>query len=98
MSNNPEMLFGDLPFYSATREPCIVCGHTTGDCLGDATDEVRIFGIHHSTATATENTEILVEEDIVQETQITPFTKAKILVARKGSYISMAKAKELGII
>lgn len=98
MSDNPEILFGDLPFYRASREPCIVCGHTTGDCLGDTTHEVRIFGIHHSTDASTEKTEILVEEDVIQETQITPFTKAKILVARKGSYVSVARAKELGII
>ncbi len=38
------------------------------------------------------------EEDIIEETQITPFTKAKILVARKGTYVSVARAKELGII
>jgi hypothetical protein len=98
MGDTPEMLYGDIPFYRATREPCIICGHATGDCTGDTTHEVRIFGVHHSTSTTTDKTEILVEEDIVEETQITPFTKAKILVARKGTYVSVARAKELGII
>lgn len=98
MSNGPEMLYGDIPFYAASREPCLICGHPTGDCVGSSPQDVKIFGVHHSTATTNDKTEILVEEDIVEETQITPFTKAKVLVARKGTYVSVARAKELGII
>lgn len=98
MSNGPEMLYGDIPFYAANREPCLVCGHPTGDCTGESTHEPRIFGVHHSTIDTKEKTEVLVEEDIIQETQITPFTKAKVLVARKGTYVSVQRAKELGII
>ena len=98
MSDVPEMLFGDIPFYQARREPCIICGHPTGDCIGDDKSPVRIFGVNHSTDTANDDTKILVEKDIVQETQITPFTKAKVLVAKAGTYVSVARAKELGII
>lgn len=98
MNNEPNMLYGDIPFYAANREPCIVCGHPNGDCAGSMTEPVRIFGVSHSVTSASEGAEVLVEEDIIQETQITPFTKAKVLVARKGSYVSMARAKELGII
>ena len=92
------MLFGDIPFYAANRQPCIICGHPTGDCTGELTDHVKIFGVHHSTTTTDQKTEILVEEDVVAETQITPFTRAKVLLARKGTYVSVARAKELGII
>lgn len=98
MSNGPEMLYGDIPFYAANREPCIVCGHTTGDCTGSNAEPIRIFGVDHSVTSASNNAEVLVEEDIIQETQITPFTRAKVLVARKGTYVSLARAKELGII
>lgn len=98
MSDSHEMLFGDIPFFPARREPCIVCGHPTSDCAGSTTEPIRIFGVSHSVTSASDNAEILIEEDIIQETQITPFTKAKVLVARKGTYVSMARAKELGII
>ena len=98
MSDNPEMLYGDIPFFAASREPCIVCGHPTGDCHGTPVENLRIFGVNHSVSTASDKAEILVEEDIIAETQITPFTKAKVLVARAGTYVSVAKAKELGII
>jgi uracil DNA glycosylase len=41
---------------------------------------------------------ILVEEDIFEEVFITEFTKTKVLVARAGSYITLDKAKGLGLI
>jgi hypothetical protein len=40
----------------------------------------------------------LVEEDIWEERQINPYHRQKILVARKGRYISHAKAEELGLL
>lgn len=94
----PEIIFGDIPFYSARREPCIICGHPTGDCAGDSVAPIRMFGVSSTIDTSNSNAEILVEHDIIEETQITPFTKAKVLVARAGTYVSAARAKELGII
>ena len=41
---------------------------------------------------------ILVEEDIYEDRQITPFTKARVIVHHKGSYVTVEKAKELGIL
>jgi len=41
---------------------------------------------------------VYVDEDIIEEKQITPFTKSKVLVAAAGSQIPLAKARELGLI
>jgi hypothetical protein len=41
---------------------------------------------------------VLVEEDIYEDRQITPFTKARVIAHHKGSYVTVEKAKELGII
>lgn len=92
------MLYGDIPFYSARREPCIICGHPTGDCAGDSAPITRMFGVTTTVDPDLNRAEILVEKDIIEETQITPFTRAKVLVARAGTYVSVARAKELGII
>jgi hypothetical protein len=40
---------------------------------------------------------VLVEESVYGERQITPFSKAKVLLAKKGTYITVEKAIELGI-
>jgi hypothetical protein len=40
---------------------------------------------------------VLVEETVYGERQITPFTKSKVLLAKKGTYITVEKAIELGI-
>ena len=92
------MLFGDIPFISADREPCIVCGHKTGDCSTDFSAPKQIFGTSRDFGTLADEQKILVERDIIEVKQITPFTKSRVLVARKGSHITIAKAKELGII
>lgn len=41
---------------------------------------------------------ILVEEDVVDWRQITPFTKSKVILARAGQKISVTRARELGIV
>jgi len=40
---------------------------------------------------------VLVEEDIYEDRQITPFTKTTVITVHKGSYVTLEKAKELGI-
>lgn len=40
---------------------------------------------------------VLIEEDIYEDRQITPFTKARVIIHHKGSYITLEKAKNLGI-
>jgi hypothetical protein len=98
MSDTPEMLFGDIPFFRANREPCIVCGHLGGDCTTSTAEPKHIIGVSSSFGSLSKDHKVLVEKDIVEETQITPFTKAKVLVARAGSYVTVERAKELGII
>lgn len=92
------MLYGDIPFMPATREPCIVCGHTTGDCATEDSEPHHIFGVTATAGSMNDGQKILVEKDIIEEVQLTPFTKSKVLVARAGTYITIARAKELGII
>lgn len=97
--NSEEFLFGDIPIVRADRQPCIVCGHPTGDCKSTTPHgEIRVHGFFQSTASVSEEKTILVEEDIIQERNITPFSKSMVLVARAGSYVTPTMAKELGII
>jgi len=98
MSDNYQMLYGDLPFMPANREPCIICGHTTGDCTTTEAEPSHIFGVTATAGSMNDNQKILVENDIIEEVQLTPFTKSKVLIARAGSYVTIARAKELGII
>ena len=92
------MLYGDIPFMAATREPCIICGHTTGDCATPESEPSHIFGVSSTAGSMNDGQKILVEKDIIEEVQLTPFTKSKVLIARAGTYITIARAKELGII
>jgi hypothetical protein len=93
-----DYIYGDIPFSKADREPCIICGHPTGDCKdgNDKDAPVILFG---STVIETmkERQLVLVEETVYGERQITPFTKSKVLLAKKGTYITVEKAIELGI-
>ena len=80
----------------ASREPCIVCGHPTGDC-GDGSHLRRIVG-DNVEQRSSENVKVLVLEDVYGEAQITPFTRARVLLAAAGTYIDAERARELGIV
>ncbi len=79
-----------------------MCQHPTGDCTQHEDNET--VGINHiaftdSTLETLKDTQtVLVEEDIYEDRQITPFTKARVIAHHKGSYVTVEKAKELGII
>jgi hypothetical protein len=45
-----------------------------------------------------ESQKILVEEDVFEDRQITPFTKITVRIAKKGSYVTIDRAKEIGIL
>lgn len=79
------------------RQPCPVCGHPTGDCAGDSGPPRKIIGLGITEEFKKKQT-ILVEEDIFEERQITPFTKARVLKHKKGSYIPYAEAEKLGLV
>jgi hypothetical protein len=90
--------FGDnISILRATREACPVCGHPTGDCDGDTGPPQKIVGLGNVIESLKELQTVLVEENIYENRQITPFTKARIIIHHKGSYITLEEAKNLGI-
>jgi len=88
------------PHLRADREPCIVCGHPTGDCGGvsDALPSIAFADERNALDSLKPSVKILVEQDVFEERQITPFTKITVRLAKKGSYVTFEKAKKLGII
>lgn len=88
------------PYLRADREPCIICGHPTGDCGGASDSRPTIAFADESTTPESlrPSAKILVEQDVFEERQITPFTKITVRLAKKGSYVTFEKAKKLGII
>lgn len=94
---NGQRRLGDIVVSIADRGPCPVCGHPTGDCRGDAPPPTHIWGLGTIPSMADSQT-VLVEEDIYEERQITPFTKARVLVAKKGKHVPLDKARELGLL
>jgi len=86
---------GDIELLGASRQPCPVCGHPTGDCTSKEailpkTDmPAQVFG---------KEPMILVEKDITEKRQITPYTHANVLIHRSGDYIPLSRARELGLV
>lgn len=92
-----EYLFGEIEILRAKQEPCIVCGHPTGNCSAPHSEPTHIIGpgIYKSTD---EKLTHLVEEDVFEEKQLNPFYKARIIAAHKGQKISLERARELGLL
>jgi hypothetical protein len=91
------MLDGKVRVTSATRGPCPVCGHPTGDCIGDSAPPKKIFG-YDTNSTLDQNLTFLVEEDYYEEREITPGLVTRRLIHKKGSQIPFHRAKEIGLI
>lgn len=92
-----EKIGSDITVLRADRQPCPVCGHPTGDCKGEIPPPEKIVGLGGIIESLKESQTFLVEEDIYAERQITPFTKARVLIHKKGSLITLEEAKNLGI-
>lgn len=92
-----EYIYGDLQIVRHDFGPCIVCGHPTGDCATEDSAPDHIWGATEVPSLENE-TMILVEEDVIEYRQITPFTKSKVLLARAGQKIPVSRARELGIL
>lgn len=86
---------GDIEISMADRQPCPVCGHPTGDCTSETTElpKTKLLGPMNSTEPL-----ILVEEDFTEERNLTPYTKTRVLIHSKGSYITLSRARELGLM
>jgi hypothetical protein len=87
-----------IPIHRADRSPCIVCGHPTGDCSPESHEKVEIAFATQTLESFKDIQKILVEETVYENRQITPFTTARVIIVKKGSYVTVARAKELGII
>lgn len=86
-----------IPYLRATRKPCIVCGHPTGDCSGNSGPPETIWGFN-TNSTLDKNQTFYVEEDYYEEREITPGVVTRVLIHRKGKHIPLEEAKNLGLI
>jgi len=86
---------GDIDVSPADRQPCPVCGHPTGDCAGVAKQDYDMSLPKKIVGT---DPLVLVEEDVTEERAITPFTKARVIIHRKGDYITTTQARSLGLM
>lgn len=93
----PEYLLPGVRILRAGRQPCIVCGHPTGDCADYPEAPITIFG-ESVAQPARREPDVYVDRDIYGEAQITPFTKTRVLLAAKGTYVAADKARDLGLI
>jgi hypothetical protein len=79
----------------ADRQPCPVCGHPTGDCAGEGSIDY-VVGFDTKTNKATPM--YFVEQDYWEERDITPYTRARVLVHKKGSSITRDEAVRIGLL
>jgi len=96
---SPHMRDG-ASYLTADRQPCIICGQPNGDCVGDSPRPSKVAFSDEATLppSLVQSAKILVEEDVFEERQITPFTKITVRLAKKGSYVTIDKARKLGIL
>jgi hypothetical protein len=89
-------IYRDIKFSRADRQPCLVCGHPTGDCSTDTSNPTHVIGFD---VAGKDNTPLIfLEEDVWEERAITPYTRARVLVYKKGQSIGHDEAKRLGLI
>jgi len=96
--NYPEYVLPGVRIVKAGRDQCPVCGHPTGDCTGDTAPPRQIIGESFVRDGQVPGADVLVLEDLYDVVNITPRTQTKVLVARKGSYITKEKAIQYGLI
>jgi hypothetical protein len=90
------LLGGEARLLRADRLPCPVCGHPTGDCVGEEREQVPLVGSNTFPSLEREDL-FIVEEDVYEDRAISPFTTARVLVAAKGASIPWERAQELGL-
>ncbi|MFY8201451.1 MAG: hypothetical protein ACOVLE_12315 [Pirellula staleyi] len=90
------ILGGDARLIKAGRQPCLICGHPTGDCTGDSGPPIRVLGPDIFPSLQQEEV-FIIQEDIYEERAISNLTKTQILVAAKGTAVPISKARDLGL-
>ena len=95
--HDDNVVLGGIPVLRADRQTCPVCQHPTGDCTTETARPMHIAFTDSVLKTLKDSQMMLVEEDIYEDRQITPFTKTTVITVHKGSYITLERAQELGI-
>ena len=90
-------IYDDVYVYESNREPCIICGHETGDCTGDSGPPKKMAWLGYTESLIDSQT-FLIEEDIYEETQINSFLKSNVLVYKKGKQIPYLEAEKRNLI
>lgn len=93
---NSAEIMRDIKFARADRQPCIVCGHPTGDCATETSNPTHVIGL--DVAGKSKTPLVFLEEDVWEERAITPYTRARVLVYKKGQSIGRDEAQRLGLI
>jgi hypothetical protein len=88
---------GNIPIVQADRRPCPVCGHPTGDCTGESPKPDHIAGFSPDEESKDKQM-FLVDSDVVEERQLSPFFTAKVIVHHKGKLIPYREAEKLGLV
>ena len=92
-----EYLFGEYRYLEADRSPCPVCGHATGDCKPPEQEHPDIAFASSNIENVDTTQLVLVKEDVYINKPVSTYATARVLAAKKGQYISIEKAHELGI-
>jgi hypothetical protein len=96
MNPNSRTIYGNIELVGSDREPCIVCGHPTGDCAPQDARHVPVAGAGVFPSLNHEEL-FVVKEDIFEERQITPFTRSRVLAHPAGKTMPVSEAKKLGL-
>lgn len=84
-------------YLRASRMPCPVCGHPTGDCPGDNGPPKTIWG-YNTGSSLDKNLTFYMEEDYYEERELAPGLKTRQLIHKKGKHITLEEAKKLGFL
>ncbi len=85
--NGNSYVLNGIEVVGASRSPCPVCGHPTGDCSGGSDKPV----IHSSPI-------FFLEDDVYEDKPITSTLTTRVVKYRKGTNIPMAEAIRLGLV
>jgi hypothetical protein len=90
---------GEVKIARADRMPCPVCGHPTGDCVGDSETlrQETVWGFN-TNSSLDESVTFYLEDDYIEEREIAPGITTRVVIHKKGKSIPLGEAKRLGLI